>query len=39
MGLLENVLTASIKGMVSFITGWMVHPSGEIRLVTPYGGK
>ena len=27
------------KGMVSFITGWMVYPSGKIKLVTPYGGK
>lgn len=26
-------------GTVSFITGWMVHPNGEIRLTTPYGGK
>lgn len=24
---------------VSFLTGWMVYPNGEIRLVTPYGGK
>ena len=24
---------------VSFITGWMVHPDGHIRLTTPYGGK
>ena len=24
---------------VSFITGWMVEPSGKIRLLTPYGGK
>ncbi len=24
---------------VSFITGWMVYPTGEIRLNTPYGGK
>ncbi len=24
---------------VSYITGWMVYPSGEIRLNTPYGGK
>ncbi len=24
---------------VSFIIGWMVHPNGHIRLVTPYGGK
>lgn len=26
-------------GTVSFITGWMVHPNGEIRLTTPYGGE
>lgn len=25
--------------MASFITGWMVHPSGKITLNTPYGGK
>ena len=24
---------------VSFITGWMVYPSGKILLTTPYGGK
>ena len=24
---------------VSFLTGWMVLPSGNIRLTTPYGGK
>ena len=24
---------------VSFITGWMVYPSGRIQLTTPYGGK
>lgn len=24
---------------VSFLTGWMVLPSGKIRLTTPYGGK
>ena len=24
--------------MVTFISGWMVCPNGEIRLVTPYGG-
>ena len=27
------------RGTVSFITGWMVEPNGEIRLNTPYGGK
>ena len=26
-------------GTVSFITGWMVYPNGEIKLNTPYGGK
>ncbi len=26
-------------GDVSFITGWMVYPNGQIRLTTPYGGK
>ena len=26
-------------GTVSFLTGWMVHPNGEITLNTPYGGK
>lgn len=25
--------------IVSFITGWMVHPNGQITLNTPYGGK
>lgn len=25
--------------VVSFITGWMVHPNGQITLNTPYGGK
>lgn len=24
---------------VSYITGWMVYPTGEIQLTTPYGGK
>ncbi len=24
---------------VSFITGWMVGRNGQIKLVTPYGGK
>lgn len=24
---------------VSFITGWLVYPSGKIQLATPYGGK
>lgn len=27
------------SGMVSFQSGWMVHPDGVIRLTTPYGGK
>ena len=27
------------NGTVSFISGWMVEPNGEIRLTTPYGGK
>jgi hypothetical protein len=26
-------------GEVSFVTGWMVNPGGEIKLNTPYGGK
>ena len=26
-------------GEVSFVTGWMVKPGGEIKLNTPYGGK
>ena len=26
-------------GTVSFITGWMIQPNGQIRLNTPYGGK
>ena len=24
---------------VSFVSGWMVYPDGEIILTTPYGGK
>ena len=24
---------------VSYITGWMAYPNGEIRLNTPYGGQ
>lgn len=27
------------SGDVSFVTGWMVKPNGQIRLNTPYGGK
>ena len=27
------------EGTVSFITGWMVLPSGKIKLTTPYGDK
>ncbi len=23
---------------VSFLTGWMVYPNGQIQLTTPYGG-
>ncbi len=26
-------------GIVSFVTGWMVHANGRITLNTPYGGK
>ena len=26
-------------GTISFVSGWMVHPNGEISLNTPYGGK
>ena len=26
-------------GPVSFVSGWMVEPDGQIRLATPYGGK
>ena len=26
-------------GEVSFITGWMVEPSGKLRMTTPYGCK
>ena len=26
-------------GWVSFITGWLVKPNGQITLNTPYGGK
>ncbi len=27
------------EGTVSYITGWMVLPNGQIKLNTPYGGK
>ena len=27
------------KGIVSFVSGWMVYPNGHIQLTTPYGGK
>lgn len=27
------------SGNVSFVSGWMVYPTGELRLTTPYGGK
>ena len=23
---------------VSFVTGWMVYPNGQIQMTTPYGG-
>ena len=26
-------------GTVSFTSGWMVKPNGELKLNTPYGGK
>lgn len=26
-------------GMISFITGWMAKPNGQLSLNTPYGGK
>ena len=26
-------------GTISFVTGWMVRPNGQITLNTPYGGK
>ena len=26
-------------GTVSFVSGWMAQPNGELRLITPYGGK
>lgn len=26
-------------GAVSYISEWMVHPNGKLRLTTPYGGK
>ena len=26
-------------GTVSFTSGWMVRPNGELKLSTPYGGK
>lgn len=27
------------SGSVSFLSGWMVQPNGQIKLNTPYGGK
>lgn len=27
------------SGVVSFVTGWMLKPNGQIKLNTPYGGK
>ncbi len=27
------------SGTVSFVSGWMVEPNGQIHLNTPYGGK
>ena len=27
------------SGTVSFVSGWMVYPGGQIKLTTPYGGK
>ena len=24
--------------MISFVTGWMVYPNGQIQMTTPYGG-
>ena len=27
------------EGMVTFISGWMVYPNGQIQLTTPYGRK
>lgn len=29
----------SNDNIVSFLTGWTVHPNGQITLNTPYGGK
>ncbi|MDE5991368.1 MAG: hypothetical protein K2O95_00650 [Clostridia bacterium] len=26
------------KGIVKFLSGWMVYPNGNIKLTTPYGG-
>jgi len=26
-------------GSVSFLTGWMILPNGQLKLNTPYGGK
>ena len=27
------------EGIVSFTSGWMVKPNGDLKLNTPYGGK
>ena len=27
------------SGFITFISGWMIYPSGNIRLTTPYGGN
>ncbi len=34
-----EILNRIKGGTVSFITGWMVRPNGQITLNTPYGGK
>lgn len=34
------VIPNKLRGnSVSFVTGWMVHPNGQITLNTPFGGK
>lgn len=34
-----TIIRRDTGGLVSFDTGWMVHPNGWLQLTTPYGGK
>ena len=39
MNFLSQVVNRSNDNIVSFLTGWTVHPNGQITLNTPYGDK